>query len=48
MTLWLAGGITLAVAFVIGLMMYSMRMEDIMNSPSPGTEQSAPALPGNP
>ena len=46
-TLWLGAGIGVAVLFVLGLMLYSIRQEDIANTPSP-TEQSAPAQPDKP
>jgi uncharacterized paraquat-inducible protein A len=47
-SLWLGAAIALAVAFVVGLMIYSIRQDDIMNSPSEGTEQSVPAQPDKP
>jgi len=47
-SLWLGAAIGLAVVFVIGLMIYSIRMDDVMNSPPGGTEQSAPAQPDSP
>ncbi len=46
-TLWLGAGIGVAVIFVLGLMLYSIHQEDIVNAPSP-TEQSAPSQPDKP
>lgn len=47
-TLWLGVALALAVAFVIGLMLKSIRDEDFRNSPPAGTEQSTPSGPDKP
>jgi len=41
-------GIALALAFVVGIMVYAIRMDDLMNTPPEGTEQSVPAPPAQP
>jgi hypothetical protein len=48
MMLWFGGAMALAVAFVIGLMIYSIHGDDVMNSPPTGAEQSAPSGPDKP
>jgi len=49
-TLWLGVAVALAVVFVMAVMLYSIRGDDLANQPGEGAEQqqSAPAAPDKP